>query len=257
MWGAGQARPHRHSPAGEPPAPEAPSGAARGLKGRGEWGTGCTDRGVFSKWEESRGGLGQRAIGVFGDGIRAGVWVGGCGVNALGVCGHSAAQGGGLPAFLLQHQQPREISPTSSKAPPTAPHSFCFSSASTASWAAASLPPAPGGGDMGVAGDTHTCPMRSISSCSKGKAESELLCAHPHSIPAVTLQALGDVLPSRDPTSPVTLLGVPRPTDPTKCCQGCLWGAAEHSPPPCASWIPVLTWSSVPFTRCSQVATAR
>ena len=35
-WGAGQAQPHRHSPAGQPPDPEAPGGAARGVQGRGE-----------------------------------------------------------------------------------------------------------------------------------------------------------------------------------------------------------------------------
>lgn len=36
VWGAGQAQPHRHSPAGQPPDPEAPGGAARGVQGRGE-----------------------------------------------------------------------------------------------------------------------------------------------------------------------------------------------------------------------------
>lgn len=184
MWGAGQARPHRHSPAGEPPAPEAPSGAARGLKGRGEWGTGCTDRGVFSKWEESRGGLGQRAIGVFGDGIRAGVWVGGCGVNALGVCGHSAAQGGGgyLPSSCSTSSRGRSAR-RAARRPPQPP---------TASAPALQAQPAgllphchqhPGGGKWGSLG-THI-PALCAPSAPAAKGKQSQSCSVPILTPSL------------------------------------------------------------------------
>ena len=186
-------------------------------------GHGVCGQGVFAKW----GGVGGWAWGEWMRGLRA-QRCSGRGVT----CPPPAA-----PAAEGDQRDEQQRAP---RGPPQLPRQLCKHSRMGHRLIATG---SGGWGAVGGRGGAHTCPVRSISSCSKGKAQSGPRRPHPRRRPPLTPGCAA----IRQPASPGTAPGVPQ--TPRSAAGGSGGGAAERGAahPLAPPGVPAPTWSAVPL----------